>query len=142
MNDPGLKNDTVRALPETAGPRFTAGAVMTLLISGIVAAIACVLVVKIIFKSLMPFELLAGYGLALANSAVGLVINSAAMRKRREGFVAWGTAGNVLRAMTVLAIILAFRLSGMARFEPFVAAFLAGYFVFMIAEITRLSRLK
>jgi len=142
MIESGAENDAVKGLPGAAGPDFVSGAVRTWLISSIVGVFVSVLAVKLVFKVTMPVELAAGYSLALINSAAALVINIIAMRRKHERFVAWGTAGNLLRAIAVLAIVLSARLSAVVRFEPFVTAFLAGYFVFMIAEIIRLNRLN
>jgi hypothetical protein len=141
MSESGLINGTAGGGDGTGVPGFMARAAVTWLVSSIVAVLVCVLVMKIIFKGVMPVELLAGYGLASINAAVALVMNMAAMRKKGEKFVACGIAVNVLRAAAVLAVILLVRLSTVVMFEPFVAAFLAGYFVFMIGEIIRLNKL-
>lgn len=94
------------------------------------------------FKGVMPAELFTGWGLAAGNAVLAVIINVTAMRKKREGFVAWGAIGNVLRALGVLAIILCVKWLGPVKFEPFITAFMASYFVFMFTETVRLNFLN
>ena len=61
------------------------------------------------------------------------------MARGRGDFITLGIGGNMLRAVGVLVIILAVRLWVAVTFKHFICAFLAGYFVFWIAETMRLS---
>lgn len=121
------------------GNGLWAGSGLIWLVSCLVGLVVSSYVTRIIYNGIMPAELAAGCGLASANAALALLINMMATRRNRDGFVKWGAAGNVLRAMGVLVIILLVKFSGIMKFEPFITAFLAAYFVFMIAETIRLN---
>lgn len=129
-------------LEEAGGADLRKGAWLVWSLSSLVASGVSYSITSTVFRVVVPLEFITGWGLASINAVFALVINITAMRKRREGFVAWGAVGNVLRALGVLAIILAVKLLGSMKFESFITAFMASYFVFMIAETVRLNILN
>jgi hypothetical protein len=132
MMDPGQGS-----VPESVDLSEGAGVVCAL--SSVLALGLSFLAVRIIFKEGLYVEVLSGWGLAFVNAVFAVVVNMLAVGRGRGGFMALGIGGNVLRAMGVLAIIFIVRLSDIVKFEPFISAFLAGYFVFMITETVRLN---
>jgi hypothetical protein len=119
-----------------------AGAGVVWLLSCILALGISALLMKAIFRNIMSGELFSGWGLASVNAVLAVMINITAMRKKDRGFVVWGAAGNLLRAMGVLVIILLVKLLSEMKFEPFIMAFLVGYFVFMFADTIRMNALN
>ena len=130
---PAGEKDTVN------GPDFSVGAWSVWIIGCVVSLVMALLTVRVIFKCAVPVESVAGWMLAAANAAVSLATNMIALRRKGQGFVAWGTAGILLRSMAVLVIIILIKLSEMLKIEIFIAAFLASYLVFMIAETARMN---
>jgi len=119
-------------------PNSTGAGVVWL--SGCILALgAAAFVMKIIFGRIAPVEFVSAWGLASVNAGLAVMINIIAMRKKSRDFVVWGAGGNVLRFIGVLVIVLIVKFQGRIKFEPFVTAFLAGYFVFMIAETIRMN---
>lgn len=139
MKDSDSDPEREEAQGEAGGIAWSSGAWLVWLMSCILAAGVSASIMKTLFRCIMPVEFVSGWLLAVINAAVGVLININAMKEERKGFVIWGAGGNVLRSLGVLVIILVIKFSGVMKFESFITVFLAGYFVFMIAETVRMN---
>lgn len=127
---------------ESPGPddsNLMSGASRVWVVSCLLAAAGAVSLMKTVFGKVLTTELVAGLILAAVNGAAGILINVIAIRKKREGFVAWGAVGNILRTIGILVIILVVKKLEVVKFEFFITAFLVSYFVFLFAETARLN---
>lgn len=84
--------------------------------------------------------LTAGWGLAVANAALARVLHRRAVGVPRLPFFFWGVAGNVLRVVAVLCILVAVISAHKAVRGAFVISVFTGIFVFLPAEIAELFR--
>ena len=83
---------------------------------------------------------MAGFGLSFANGLAGCRINRRAVALKGERAVLASLAAHAVRAMGLLLVIVAVRMRMGSECLPFVAATIAGYFVFLFGEIARLAR--
>jgi hypothetical protein len=113
---------------------------MRWLLSSVLALGLSMGLVAMMFAPFVVIDPLTGWALASANSALVLFMNKKAQQSRGRAFVVWGAVGNVLRTIAVIVIILLVNLCGKGRFETFIVAFLAAYFVFMVSETIRLHQ--
>lgn len=83
---------------------------------------------------------LAGWGLAFVNGLAGWLIDMKVVSLKGERSVLVSLAAHAVRAMGLLLVVAAVRLKLGNGCNAFVAAALAGYFVFLFVEIARLAR--
>ena len=81
-----------------------------------------------------------GFGLCFANGLAGWLIDRRTVGAKGERSVLISLMAHAARAMLLLIVLLAARPALGTGFRAFVAATLAGYFVFLFGEIARLAR--
>ena len=83
---------------------------------------------------------IAGWVLAFASGLAGWLIDLRAVRMKGERSVLLSLTAHSVRAMGLLLVVAAVRLKLGDGCNAFVAATLAGYFVFLFGEVARLAR--
>ena len=87
-----------------------------------------------------PRGVAAGWVLAGVNGLAALQVNRRATAAGREQFLRWGIIGNLLRLLTLVAILILCRWLVPACFQAFGLTVVAGALVFMVGEVSDLYR--
>lgn len=98
-----------------------------------------------VVASLMPGGvhwggLVAGWLVGLANAGTARFLNRRAVGTGSWAFIRWGIAGNILRMVALLAILLAVVFTKYDGKGSFIAAVFIGFFIFLLAEIADLNQ--
>jgi hypothetical protein len=83
---------------------------------------------------------MAGWGVALANAGTAHWMNRRAVGPHSWAFIRWGIAGNILRMVALLGILLSVIFLCEAGRGSFLTAVFVGFFVFMVVEIVNLTQ--